>query len=247
MPIELTGLKIKRVATVDAGDNPDADIVLFKRKATDDGTEPGTKEKLDKNTKGGEVDVSDKADLGITEEVLKEKVDSAVKEAEDKAAEELKKAQEEKDELEKKLKELEDVEKDKRTEVEKRLDETREELTKMQDDQRTKDAEVAVKKWQNIPGMSVEFAPVLKAVRASAPGQAEKVEEMLDAANAALEGSKLLTSAGEDGEGETDVEKQAEVKAAEFMKADPTLTKTQALAKAWEDPEMYKAYQERGK
>jgi hypothetical protein len=97
-----------------------------------------------------------------------------------------------------------------------------------------------------------EFGEVLKSIaRAEAEkhlpeGTVEKLDTVLAAANEAVEKGALFMELGRAGHGESsDVEKQLDAKADEIRKSEPSLTKEQALEKAYNDnPELYSKLRE---
>jgi hypothetical protein len=273
MPFRLENLRITAIAAVDDPDNPPAEILLFKRRqdSQEDKTakdEDGKTANNQTNSRGREGKMKKLADLGLTDEQLEaiqkmeaEVAESAKQEADkakedaDKAAADLKAAQDE-------LATLKAKDTDKDTDVQKRIDDlekrTKEaedkakesdaRVAKMEDEQRTAEAEEKVGEWKYIPGATVkDHAPVVKAVRASAPGKAEELEALLDAANAAIKQSQFLTAAGKDGSGGSDTVKRVDELVTKKMEANPKLSKAQAEAQVWdENPELLEKYREGG-
>ena len=249
MPYQLTNLRITAVAAVDDPDNPPAEILLFKRRqdSKEDKTAKPDAEPANKGLKYfqyGKGIMIDLTKLNLTDEqaeAAKEALAETEKQDEEAKAE-LEKIQQELDEL-KKAKEADETDVAKRmAELEKRANEDAERVAKMEDEKRTEEAVAIVESWDSIPGATVEtYAPIVKAVRASAPGKFDELRKLLDAANAAVKTSVALETVGSDS-GTTDVEAQHAAKVEELMKADPTLTRVVARAKAWETPGLQEEY-----
>jgi len=230
MPTRLFNLSLKRISVVDDGDNPDAEIMLIKRR--------------DKTIKDKDLTDMDKdKDLELTDEQRAEIAAEAVEKAKAEADVELKKLQ---DEI-KALKESQESDVAKRVaKAEAELKETREALAKKMD----ADAETAVfakmKTWDCVPDLKTddpEVAKALKAVRKSAPGHAEVLEGMIDRCNKALSESALLTVKGSDHAAGGKAEVELNAKAAEIQKAHDGMSWPDALVKAMDDnPEITKRY-----
>lgn len=110
-------------------------------------------------------------------------------------------------------------------------------------DEQAKEAEIK----KSFEGMSLgvdldAMMPVLKSVYGT--DAYEKMVAQFKAADAQVKKGALFAETGNDGAGETDVEKQISVKADEIVKRD-NVSKSVAFAKACkENPDLYKQYQE---
>jgi len=230
MPTRLTNLRLKRISIVDDGDNPDANIMLIKRRNTND----NIKKELDAMADNDKLTDEQRAEIAA-EAVAKAKAAHDV---------ELQEVQKELDAL--KLAKAADA-----SDVEKRIakaeadaKETRETLVKIMDSKADADAVAKVKEWGNIPGVTDDVAAVVKAVRKSAPGMAEKYEALLDGANKMIGEGSLLKSIGGDGDGSggTAIAK-IQAKANELRAANPDMTDAVAMEKAMElNPDLMKQH-----
>ena len=248
MPWSLKNFLIKRVGVVDSGDNPKAEVLLFK-----------SKEDEDKNNKGGGIMTLEELYKEIGEDKAK-LIKDEIKAKEDKLAEkdntikELEKNQKEpvkteptdeellksadpkiKDILEKAQKEAKEN-KEKAEKLQKEKDETDAELKK---EALSKEAE----QFKNIGATKEDLVEIFTKVD---PDTLEKIKAVLSADNTALEGNPLNKAVGSDKDldSKKTMEKVDE-KAEELRKADPSLTKEQARTKVMkEDPKLYKEYLE---
>ena len=217
MPTRLFNLSIKRISVVDDGDNPDASIMMIKRK-----------------TKTKELDAMADNEVVLTDEQRTEIAAVAVAKAKAEADVELKKVQDELAQL--KLNADSDVAK-RVAKAEADLKETREALAKKMD----ADAEVSVlakmKDWDCVPDLKADDADVakaLKAVRKSAPGHASVLEGIIDRCNKALSESALLSVVGKDAIGTGSAEAALNAKASEIQKANVGMSDAVAMVKAHE-------------
>jgi len=244
MPTRLAQLKIKRVATVDDGDNPLAEILLFKRR-------------------GGAADAANVSQL---EEERKMAEDQTIQELQDKltAADEAAKVEAEAKvaletqvaELTKRVEDLTPPEKEpdpmekaapevkaRLEELEKKNKTQEDELAKMRDKDATEAAELVVKGLAYLPGVTPATVPLIKQLRALDKDVAGKVEKVLADANAALEASKALEATGHDGPGISDVEQRVDAEAAELIKSG--LSEAQAKDRVWKShPDWYTEYKQ---
>jgi len=245
MPTRLAQLKIKRVATVDDGDNPLAEILLFKRRggtaavaATD---EPFTKE----NEMADELTIEQlQEQLSAAEaakvEAVEAKVALETQVAElTKRVDELTPPEPEPDPMEKASPEV----KAEMEELRKQNKTQEDELAKMRDKDATEAAELVVKGLAYLPGVTPATVPLIKQLRALDKDVAGKVEKVLADANAALEASKALEATGHDGPGISDVEKRVDAEAAELIKSG--LSEAQAKDRVWKShPDWYTEYKQ---
>lgn len=107
--------------------------------------------------------------------------------------------------------------------------------------------------YENLAKDDSEFGPVLLSIAKAEEaeqlpkGTLEKLETVLKAADAQVEKGALFSELGKTGAGITDVEKQLDTLAADIRKSDPSLTKEQAIEKAYSDnPELYARMREEG-
>ena len=115
-------------------------------------------------------------------------------------------------------------------------------VAKMRDTARASEFLAKAKDYRHVPGKPEELAEALR--KADDAGVLEVVERVLKAADAALEKAGLTKPIGSDQGGAGD-DPMAKVEAAagELRKANPKLTREQAIAKAIEEnPDLYRAY-----
>ncbi len=120
-----------------------------------------------------------------------------------------------------------------------------EEVAKRERDRRvTREFVEKARGYRGLPVEPDEFGPLLKAVSEKAPEEYEKLEEVLRAADEAIASGRLFDEVGRSGPSRGgDAYAKLEAAAAELRKADPELTKEQAIVKAAEQhPELAEAY-----
>jgi len=96
--------------------------------------------------------------------------------------------------------------------------------------------------YRNIVGTDAEKAEMLKEAYSVSEEFGKKFEQSWKATNAQLDEAhgNLFHTVGKSGSGDITISSEVESKAAELRKADPTLTKEQAIAKVYEsDPKLY--------
>jgi len=249
MPTRLMNLKIKSISTVDKGDNPLAEIVLFKRRPDAD-TLPVAGAAV--TTEGG-TNMADQT-RELPEEVQTQLTELA--EAKATAEQAALDAATEVETLKARIAELEkepepdplekaDPEIRKRLEAaEKQAQDSAAEVAKMKDEKATEAAMNTVAKLSSLPGVTVDdFAAVIKQIRLHNKDVATKIEKVLADANAALAESKLLTELGSDTPGVTDVEQRVK-KLADERRVAKNITREQAEAEVWDEhPDWYAEYQ----
>ena len=109
-----------------------------------------------------------------------------------------------------------------------------------------KDMEAVAKEYAILGKDTVELAKSLYAMKQAGPEVYEEFVGALNIAKAERENSGMFTEIGKSRtENAGGAVNKIEAKAAEIMKADPSLSKVQAIAKAWEDnPELVREYDE---
>ena len=109
-----------------------------------------------------------------------------------------------------------------------------------------KDMEAVAKEYAILGKDTVELAKSLYAMKQAGPEVYEEFVGALNIAKAERENSGMFTEIGKSRtENAGGAANKIEAKAAEIMKADPSLSKVQAIAKAWEDnPELVREYDE---
>lgn len=119
-------------------------------------------------------------------------------------------------------------------------------VTKMVDAQIDREFIAKTAKLTSMPGVSPDdFAGVYrKAVEGMTDEEVVKFEEVMTAANAAIEKGSLFAEVGRGGQGVTSTQAEVKALADEFKKADPTLTDDMARAKVWESrKDLYAKYE----
>ena len=237
MPTRLARLEIKRVAMVDAGDNPEAAILLYKRKggAADAAMDSPLEE--ERKMAEDQATIQELQDKLTAAEAAKVEAEEARVALETQVAELTKRVEEltppepEPDPMDKVAPEV----KARLEELEKKNKEAEAKVAKMQDEKATEEAQAVVKTLAYLPGVTVEnTAPLVKALRLKDADLAKQVEKVLADANAALKESKALEAAGADGASDlSDIEKRVKAEAAELIKSDSTLTPAQAEKRVW--------------
>lgn len=271
MPKKLKNLVINRVDLVDAGDNPEAFITLFKRKEE----EGGWQQALDGFIKKLENLLFEKGDgkkvafnldefLKNLPEDQRVPLQELLQKAEDNSGDtkdaEIAGLKEKIAELEARLKDVDkskppvdDVMKDLPEEIRKRLeesdkraDEALEKLQKMQDQAETVEYLAKARQFDSLPVKPEEFGLVLKSIAKANLDAYTKVEAVLLAANEACKKGNIIDKQiGSDGaDSGGDAWAAVEAKAGELMKSNPSMTKEQAQTKVLRDnPELYGKYQ----
>ena len=109
-----------------------------------------------------------------------------------------------------------------------------------------KDMEAVAKEYAILGKDTVELAKSLYAMKQAGPEVYDEFVGALNIAKAERENSGMFTEIGKSRtENAGGAVNKIEAKAAEIMKADPSLSKVQAIAKAWEDnPELVREYDE---
>ena len=109
-----------------------------------------------------------------------------------------------------------------------------------------KDMEAVAKEYAILGKDTVELAKSLYAMKQAGPEVYDEFVGALNIAKAERENSGMFTEIGKSRtENAGGAANKIEAKAAEIMKADPSLSKVQAIAKAWQDnPELVREYDE---
>lgn len=109
-----------------------------------------------------------------------------------------------------------------------------------------KDMEAVAKEYAILGKDTIELAKSLYAMKQAGPEVYDEFVGALNIAKSERENSGMFTEIGKSRtENAGGAVNKIEAKAAEIMKADPSLSKVQAIAKAWEDnPELVREYDE---
>ena len=234
---------IKFVSVVDSGDNPKAEVVMFKKKGgvkmkkleeimaelskEDQSVIQVELDKIEPLEKTNEELVKTNEELKKVEPVIEPVIEPVkdgvtdeelIKSADPKIQEMLKKAKEVAEEvITLKKEKLEELAKARKVELKKEAEE-----------------------YPNL-GAPVEDIVEIFSKLDGDEKVTELVKGIFGAVNTALEGSELIKTIGSDKDPiEKSVEEQVDEKAEEFMKSDPTLTKEQAQLKVYKsDPNKY--------
>jgi len=257
MPFSLKNFFVKFVSVVEKGDNPGADVVMFKNKKKEGGGGMKTFEELikelsDEDVKIVEKEIEDKDTKFKDLEKIKKDLEKTNKDLEKNQKEPDVKKEEKKDkdllksadpEIKEMIKKLEKDVKDNKEEADKLKKENEEKEKELRKEALSKEAD----KFGNIGATKEDLVEIFTKVAETGDKELmEKIKAVLSADNTALEGNALIKSVGsdKDPEDKTAVEEIAE-KAQELMKSDKKLTKEQAKAKVMkDDPKLYKKYLE---
>ena len=232
---------------VDKGDNPKADILMFKAKKE----EPENK---DQKVEGGNVMTK------TFEEIVKAlpEDEQVIVNAEIEKAKEVAKPIE--PEIKVVEKETEDIIKSADPKVQEIIAKQKEDLEKSQKESEEKDAEI--KKFQDDLKKEAIEKTVSTFDRIAVPKEemvdlftkldeesSKIVEKVMKSVNEQLTAANIVKVIGSDSEGEQkSAKEQIEKDAIELMKNDDKLTKAQAIVKAYKSkPELHKQYQEEEK
>jgi predicted nuclease with TOPRIM domain len=245
MAKKVTDINLSEISLVDKGANPDAFIMLMKRK-----TGGQNMEKLQK-----------KYDALVTEkEALQKKYDDLVTEVEalkkngEKLEADGKALQKQHDDLIAKHAKEPDPKDEMSEDVKKRFEDLEKKdkassdlIAKLLDEKAEAIYLEKAKGYKNLPIKPEEFGPILKRVAGGAATEEDmkKMEEVLKAADEAIEQGRLFKEQGSDGPGLSggDALKKVEAKAGELMKSDTSLSKAQAFTKVLEeDATLYDEY-----
>jgi hypothetical protein len=261
---------IETVGFVDKGDNPEADIVFFKRKEEEseglmdkvmallrrlsrmekheveellaDGVDGGSDFNDGDPNSNGESQMT--FDVSKLDDDARAAFDAAVA-----AAVEAQTAEEEFDE--EILDELPEAVTKRMDEFQKAIEaaearaEKAEEQVQKMVDEAERSAYIAKAARLDLPGAAADdFAEILrKAENALTEEEREKFEGVLKGASAAIREGALLQEMGRGGRGSTSVESEVSALAIEVQKANPTLTLEQARGKVWQDrPDLFQKY-----
>lgn len=224
----LKNLKLKHIALVDRGANPEADIVLAKRDDTETApaghavflVQPGTK-----TTGAGTMPDMD----------IQKAIDAAVAEAVKKQSEEVAALKKRADDAEAAAKASAESAKAEAAKV-----------AKMEADRRHEQFIAKAKTYDAIPGASPDdFASLLEVAETGMTAeQTVKFEQVLKGANEAIKQGQLFATIGSGRSGNpTGAEAKMKTAAQELQKADGKLSYPQAFAKVMtQQPELYKQY-----
>lgn len=252
MPIKLKNIFLKRIAVVDSGDNPEAEVLLFKAK--DNNTV------IEDKVKGGNVmtktfdeivkALPEDEQVVVNAEIEKVKAEAKPKEEDEPKgkpqgvasfdeAEVVKSADPKVQEIIAKQKE--DLEK-----VEKESKEKDETIKKFQEDIKKEAIEKTVSTFDRIAVPKEEMVGLFTKLDAETSNLVEKV---MKSVNEQLVSANIIKVIGTDAEGEQlNAEATVEKEAKELMKSDTKLTLAQAKVKVIRTkPDLYKQYQEEQK
>lgn len=126
----------------------------------------------------------------------------------------------------------------------KELDEATAKAASLQDEREMEKAVARTADWGILPEVtSIDFAPVLRSLRAAAPEETAKVEEIFDACAAALSEAGIFKELGSDAESDTDAWDQITALAKGKVDTGATDTMAAAITKvAAENPDLYERY-----
>jgi ParB-like chromosome segregation protein Spo0J len=209
MPIKLKNLFIKRIAVVDSGDNPEADVVMFKAADKKDDIEKGGQEKMAKT-----FDEIIKELVTEDADIVKGEIEKAKKEMTD--AEKAKMMAE----MKPAVKKEEEVIAKADPEVKELFKSMQEEITKTKDDlkkqaETLKKAEVT-KKVEKFDKLSAPVEDMVEVFMKMDEEVSGKVEAILKAANEQLKDSTVFKNVGTNSGGD---QKTALEKVEELAKA----------------------------
>ena len=235
MATRLKNLTVDRVDLVDAGANPDAHVVLFKR----DGIIPEAPEPAHTEESNVATDVQKNLDEATARVSELEATIAALDEMDNDTLAALRGIEVVKaDPQEEVLKGLPE-------DVRKRLEDSEAKIAKMEADARvesfTKRAATDFAKVAD----HAELGAVLATIAEKAPEVLGGVEKVLRAANERIDTSTILKTVGSDGDADASDPVAAKVDA--ILKADPNKSKVDATAEAMRDPEIQKAWAEAAK
>ena len=234
----LRRMQIDKVALVDKGANPDADLVFFKRADVKKRACPECGEEMGEATKCPECGYTmEKRDMSDTKKDAERiaKLESDLKAAQDEVTK-AKAATKDAPDVVALQKRVEDAEK--------AAKETTERLAKMEDARQTELYVRKVKGWGHLPVKADDFAPVLKRIAKVSETDAQAVEAVLEKANAAIRASGLLREFGGSGGADADAYSRIQAGAKALMQKDGKLTPEQAEAQFQMTPEGKALYRE---
>lgn len=122
-------------------------------------------------------------------------------------------------------------------------DKLQEQINKTANEAKTKEFVAKAASFDKLSINAEEIGPVLKSLSESDPEGYAKIEAVLAAANEQVAKGALFSELGADGEGESDINKRIEAKAAEIMQRDKcSIEKARTLALK-ENPDLYREYE----
>ncbi len=221
---QLTNLEITKVAFVDAGANQHADILIYKKapepptKTEEPSVAETTEQKIEKAV--AEKVLAIEAELETTKGILAEldEMDNDTLAA--LKGFEIAKAKPE-----------EDVLKGLPDEVRERIEKAENRVAKMEQERRAEHFAKAAQEYGNVAGAD-DLAPILEAVDRLDPDVAKRLTPILKAADARIAEGALFSEAGNTGFDSADPFEKVKVAADEIRKANPDLTKAEALQQA---------------
>jgi len=241
MPLSLKNIFIKRVAVVDKGDNPKADVLLFKQADEDNVKEGGkivkTFEEIIKSMSDEDQEVINAEITKLTDEIAK--------------AKEVKPEKEEKPEIDKIVEkadpETAKIIKAMDDEIKKTKEELRKEQETLQKEREILKKERIAKEVSQFDKLTVPTDDLVDMFMKADEEAGEKIKAILKAANEQLSQANITKTIGENKGSEDEpalskVEKLAKARMAETKESYPEAYK--AVLK--ENPNLYKEYTEGG-
>jgi len=259
MPWSLKNFLIKRVGVVDSGDNPEAEVVLFKSKEDEDIKNKGganmskTFEELVKGLPEEEAKlVTDEIEKVKTEAMEKAKADMIDEESKKKLADEEKvKLNKSEEELIKsadpKVRELLEKAKTEADEAKKKVDELQKEKDKKDAELKKELLNKEAEKYTNIGATKEDIVKIFEVT--DGKEEADKLlKGILSATNEALKDNKLMKVIGSDGDGkDKTAREEVEEKAQELVKSEK-ITIEKARTKVYkQNPDLMKKEREEEK
>ena len=245
--LSLKNFFLRFASVVDKGDNPKADILMFKAKKE----EPENK---DQKVEGGNVMTKTFEEivkaLPEDEQVIVNAEIEKAKEVAKPIEPEIKTVEKETEDIVKsadpKIQEMIKTIKESNEKLEKESEAKDVEIKKFQDDLKKEAIEKTVSTFDRIAVPKEEMVELFTKL----DEEAEKiVAKVMKSVNEQLTAANIVKVIGSDSEGEQlNAEATVEKEAKELMKSDTKLTKAQAIVKVYKSkPELYKQYQEEQK
>ena len=254
MPFSLKNFFVKFVSVVDKGDNPEADVVMFKNKDKKGGARMKTFEELLKELSEEDAKVIKEAVEGKDEKFIElEKTNKELEEAnkeleknqkdpegkEDEGKEDLLKNAN--PELQKMVEDLKKEVMDNKKEADELKKENEKKAVELRKEALSKEAE----KFENIGATKEDLVEIFTKIDETGDDELmEKIKAVLSADNTALEGNALVKAVGSDRDPvDKTATEEVEEKAQELMKSNKELTIEQAKAKVVKsDSKLYDKY-----
>lgn len=255
----LRGLRVTRVDLVDAGDNPDAHIVLAKARPTGGPDVPDLPDNLAHLAPLADVSPDDLAAIGefVTATFKEHEAAAAYLDAHRAEADALRKERDdalaavEKVRKGEPLPDADPVFKDLPAEARERIEKAEaaskaaeERVEKMEREARVAKARVDAAATMKRLGDPEQVADLLVQVEDALPEVAKTLRSIFTAADERIAKGALFAEVGRTAADPASAQGRLDAKADEFQKADPDLTRPQAITKAMEaDPSLYEEVQ----